>query len=165
MQEMAETGKVSVIGAGTMGNGIAHVFASRGWDVVLVDVSTHALEMARSTIAANMDRQIKKELISPDEKEAALDRIESNTDLSTIEGSDLVVEAATEDRDLKLKIFREIAEQAEPTAILATNTSSISITEIAAVAQHPDRVVGMHFMNPVPVMELVEVIRGLHTSD
>ena len=158
--------KVAVIGAGTMGNGIAHVFAQSGYDVKLIDISESALERALAKIGKNMDRQIKKEIMTADEKAAALGRITTATDLATNLGDrDLVVEAATENLDLKLKIFRAIDENSPVDAILATNTSSISITQIAAVTNRPEKVIGMHFMNPVPVMKLIEVIRGYDTSD
>jgi 3-hydroxybutyryl-CoA dehydrogenase len=157
---------VAVIGAGTMGNGIVHVFAQNGYDVTMVDVAADALERARSVISGNMDRQIKKGAYTEDEKSAALGRIATATDPARgVEGADLVVEAATENRDLKFRIFRAMDEAAPEHAILASNTSSISITEIAAQTRRADRVIGMHFMNPVPVMKLVEIIRGLATSD
>ena len=163
---MAEIGRVAVIGAGTMGNGIVHVFAQNGYDVTMVDVAADALERARSVISGNMDRQIKKGAYTEDEKSAALGRIATATDPARgVEGADLVVEAATENRDLKFRIFRAMDEAAPEHAILASNTSSISITEIAGQTKRADRVIGMHFMNPVPVMKLVEIIRGLATSD
>jgi 3-hydroxybutyryl-CoA dehydrogenase len=154
-----------VVGAGTMGNGIVHVFAQNGYDVTMVDVQPEALERARRTISGNLDRQVKKGSIQEAEKEAALGRIRTATGLAEVAGADLIVEAATEDRDLKFRIFRELDSVAGERAILATNTSSISITEIAAQTGRPERVIGMHFMNPVPVMKLVEIIRGLSTSD
>lgn len=157
---------ITVIGAGTMGNGIAHVFAAKGFDVRLVDISPEALEKAINTIGRNLDRMIKKELITEEEKDHTLKRI--STSQSIKEGcadADLVVEAATENLDLKLSIFRQLDEECPTEAILATNTSSISITKIASVTQRPEKVIGMHFMNPVPVMKLVEVIRGYATSD
>ncbi|MQA89430.1 MAG: 3-hydroxybutyryl-CoA dehydrogenase [Gemmatimonas sp.] len=162
---MSDNLEIAVIGAGTMGNGIAHVFAVGGYRVTMVDVVEEALQRALATISANMDRQIKKGGLAPAEKEAALARIETERDLAASSGADLVIEAATENRDLKFEIFRQLDESAKRDAILATNTSSISITEIAAQTTRPERVVGMHFMNPVPVMKLVEVIRGLGTSD
>ncbi len=162
---MAEIRKVAVVGAGTMGNGIVHVFAQNGYDVTMVDVSPEALERARGTISGNMDRQVKKGGLTEDAKAEALGRIATATALDAVAGADLVVEAATENRDLKMRIFRELDAHAPPHAILASNTSSISITEIAAETGRPDRVIGMHFMNPVPVMKLVEIIRGLATSD
>ncbi len=157
---------VSVLGSGTMGNGIAHIFAQSGYQVNLIDLSEEALAKAQQTIAKNLDRQIKKELITEADKEATLGRI--NTFQSAEEGvknADLVVEAATENMDIKLKIFESLDQQTPKEAILATNTSSISITKIASVTNRPDKVIGMHFMNPVPVMKLVEVIRGYATSD
>ena len=157
---------VTVIGAGTMGNGIAHVFAMKNYTVVLCDISEAALERAIATIGKNLDRMVAKEKISDEDKIAALDNITTNTDLaSAVSEADLVVEAATENVDLKLNIFRKMDEHAPDDAILATNTSSISITKIAAVTKRPAQVIGMHFMNPVPVMKLVEVIRGYSTSD
>ena len=162
---MAEIRKVAVVGAGTMGNGIVHVFAQNGYDVTMIDVRAEALEAARATIAGNMDRQIKKGAFTEDEKSAALGRVSTSTDLSAASDADLVVEAATENVDLKFKIFQELDRVAPAHAILASNTSSISITEIAARTSRPDKVIGMHFMNPVPVMKLVEIIRGLATSE
>ena len=157
---------ITVIGAGTMGNGIAHVFAQSGFDVTLVDISDAALEKALATIGKNLDRMIKKEKITEADKAGTLGRIQTNTDLATgVSAADLVVEAATENVDLKLKIFRDMDANAPEGCILSTNTSSISITKIAAVTGRPDQVIGMHFMNPVPVMKLVEVIRGYATSD
>jgi 3-hydroxybutyryl-CoA dehydrogenase len=160
---MAE--RVAVIGAGQMGNGIAHVFAQNGFDVTMIDVSADALEKGRATIAGNLDRQIKKGTLQAADKDAILGRITTQQSLSAVKGATLIVEAATENRDLKFKIFSDIDAQADAGAILATNTSSISITEIAARTKRPELVIGMHFMNPVPVMQLVEVIRGLATSD
>ncbi len=154
-----------VVGAGTMGNGIAHVFAQAGWDVVLVDVSREALDKALATIGTNLDRQVKKGTLSADQKQAVLGHIGTNTSLTGLGQAELVIEAATENRDVKFRLFQEMGRQAPPTAILASNTSSISITEIAAQTDRPEQVIGMHFMNPVPVMQLVEVIRGLGTSD
>ncbi|MDH5803757.1 MAG: 3-hydroxybutyryl-CoA dehydrogenase [Gemmatimonadota bacterium] len=157
--------EVSVVGAGTMGNGIAHVFAQAGRDVRLIDVSPDALERALATIKKNMDRQVAKEKISEEERDRALGKISTATDLSAVAGSDLVVEAAIETPEIKFDIFRRLDQESQKDTILATNTSSISITEIAAQTDRPDRIVGMHFMNPVPMMPLVEVIRGLATSD
>ncbi|MEZ4980617.1 MAG: 3-hydroxybutyryl-CoA dehydrogenase [Saprospiraceae bacterium] len=157
---------VTVLGAGTMGNGIAHVFAMNGYAVNLVDISQTALEKALATIGKNLDRMVAKEKISEAEKTATLSNITTFTDLAKgVSNADLVVEAATENVDLKLKIFKDLDEKAPEKAILATNTSSISITKIAAVTNRPEKVIGMHFMNPVPVMKLVEVIRGYATSD
>jgi 3-hydroxybutyryl-CoA dehydrogenase len=161
-----EIRKTAVIGAGTMGNGIAHVCALHGLDVVLVDLDGAALERATATISANMERQVKKGTLDADGRDAALARIRTSTSIvGGVEGAGLVVEAAPERAEIKYQIFRELDAAADPGAILASNTSSISITEIAARTGRPDRVIGMHFMNPVPVMQLVEVIRGLATSD
>lgn len=157
---------ITVIGAGTMGNGIAHVFAQHGYEVRLYDISADSLERALSTIGKNMDRQVSKELISEDDKNAALGRLTTSTDLKdSVENADLVVEAATERVDIKLDLFRKLDELTKPECILATNTSSISITKIAAETKRADKVIGMHFMNPVPVMKLIEIIRGYSTSD
>ncbi|RMG28191.1 MAG: 3-hydroxybutyryl-CoA dehydrogenase [Bacteroidetes bacterium] len=157
--------KIAVIGAGTMGNGIAHVFAQKGYQVNLADISEEALDRALSTIAKNMDRQIKKELLTEKEKAAALDRINTFVEIkAAVAECDLVVEAATENADLKLHIFKEIDEYAPEHAILASNTSSISITTIGAITNRSEKVIGMHFMNPVPVMKLVEVISGYDTT-
>jgi len=157
---------ITVIGSGTMGNGIAHVFAQFGYQVTLVDIAQTALDKAMVTIAGNLDRQVKKGTLTEDEKTVTLARIQPVTELATgVAHADLVVEAATENVGLKLKIFAEMDQYAPPAAILATNTSSISITQIAAVTKRPAQVIGMHFMNPVPVMKLVEVIRGYATSD
>lgn len=160
---MAE--RVAVIGAGQMGNGIAHVFAQSGFDVTMIDVSSDALQRGTATIAGNLDRQIKKGALQAGDKSTILGRVQSSQTLSSVAGAALVVEAATENRDLKFKIFADLDAAADQGAILATNTSSISITEIAARTKRPEQVIGMHFMNPVPVMQLVEVIRGLATSD
>ena len=157
---------IAVIGAGTMGNGIAHVFAQSGYNVNLIDLSQDALEKAFGTITKNLDRQLAKEKITAENKEDTLARITLHTNMAAgIEGADLVVEAATENTSLKLKIFKQLDELADSDTILATNTSSISITQIAAVTNRPDKVIGMHFMNPVPLMKLVEIIRGYSTSD
>lgn len=157
---------IAVIGAGTMGNGIAHVFAQNGFSVALIDVSAGALEKALHTISRNLDRIVAKGNLSPEQKDQTLANINTFTVLAQgIADADLVVEAATESVDLKLKIFKQLDELAPQQAILASNTSSISITRIAAATSRPDRVIGMHFMNPVPVMKLVEVIRGYSTSD
>lgn len=157
---------ITVIGAGTMGNGIAHVFAQNGFQVNLVDISENALQKAIASISNNLDRLLSKQKISPETKAATLDRIRTFTELKKgIVNSDLVVEAATENLGLKKKIFSEIDELAPKGSILATNTSSISITEIASVTKRPEMVIGMHFMNPVPIMKLIEVIRGYSTSD
>jgi 3-hydroxybutyryl-CoA dehydrogenase len=157
---------IAVIGAGTMGNGIAHVFAQCGYNVNLIDVSPKALEKGLATITKNLDRQVAKEKISATEKENALDNISTISNLKDgVSGVDLVIEAATENIDLKLKIFQELDTLTDDNVILATNTSSISITKIAAVTNRADKVIGMHFMNPVPVMKLVEIIRGYSTTD
>jgi len=158
--------KVAVIGAGTMGNGIAHVFAQNGHKVTLMDINEDALSKALATIEKNLDRMLTKERITAEVKQSTLDNITVSTDIEgNLSGNGLVVEAATERVDLKLKIFKHMDEFADADAILATNTSSISITQIAAVTNRPDKVIGMHFMNPVPVMKLIEVIRGYSTSD
>jgi len=157
---------ITVIGAGTMGNGIAHVFAQKGFEVSLVDISENALQKALSSIEKNLDRMLAKEKISEETKQYTLQHITTFTDLEKgVQQADLVVEAATEDLELKKKIFAQMDLLAPKKAILATNTSSISITEIAAVTNRADMVIGMHFMNPVPVMKLIEVIRGYSTSD
>jgi 3-hydroxybutyryl-CoA dehydrogenase len=157
---------VSVIGAGTMGNGIAHVFAMKGFDVNLIDVSQQQIDKALTTIAKNLDRQIAKNSMTEDEKRSTLARIKTFNVLGDgVKDADLIVEAATENADLKLKIFSQLDGAAKPEAILASNTSSISITKIGAATKRPEKVIGMHFMNPVPVMKLVEVIRGYSTSD
>lgn len=157
---------ITVIGSGTMGNGIAHVFAQHGFSVTIVDISEDALSKALATIEKNLNRQVEKGVISPEIKTLALQNISTTTFMKEgVREADLVIEAATENIDLKLKIFRELDESTKPTAILATNTSSISITKIASVTKNPELVIGMHFMNPVPVMKLVEVIRGYRTND
>lgn len=157
---------VAVIGAGTMGNGIAHVFAQSGFEVTLIDVSEAALQKALATISGNFDRQIKKGAIDESVKKEALAKIKTNTDLkSGVKEVDLVVEAATENIDLKLNIFKQLDEFTGAKTILASNTSSISITKIGSVTKRQDKVIGMHFMNPVPVMKLIEVIRGYATTD
>jgi 3-hydroxybutyryl-CoA dehydrogenase len=159
------TDTIAVIGAGQMGNGIAHVFAQAGFPVTMIDISADALARGRGTIEKNMDRQVKKGTLDAAAKDAALARITDSADMGSVAGASLVVEAATENADLKARIFRDVDKLAAPGAILATNTSSISITTIAATTRRPEQVIGMHFMNPVPVMQLVEVIRGLATSD
>lgn len=157
---------IAVIGAGTMGNGIAHVFAMKGYSVSLIDISQEALDRALGTIAKNLDRMVAKERITETDKDNTLSNISTDTSISSgADGADLIVEAATENLDLKLRIFKDMDNACGPDTILATNTSSISITKIAAVTSRPDKVIGMHFMNPVPVMKLVEVIRGYSTSD
>jgi len=157
---------ISVIGSGTMGNGIAHVFAQHGYEVSLIDIKQEFLDKALATIGKNLDRQVSKSTLSEEDKNEALGRINTFTDLEDgVRNADLVVEAATENLGLKLDIFRKIDQFSPQEAILASNTSSISITKIAAVTKRPSQVIGMHFMNPVPVMKLVEVIRGYATSD
>jgi 3-hydroxybutyryl-CoA dehydrogenase len=157
---------ISVIGAGTMGNGIAHVFAQKGYAVALVDLDASRLDNAVATIGKNLDRQVKKERITEQEKIDTLANINTYTDMKEgVAQAELVVEAATENVDLKLKIFTSLDEMTPENCVLATNTSSISITKIAAATNRPDKVIGMHFMNPVPVMKLIEVIRGYATSD
>jgi 3-hydroxybutyryl-CoA dehydrogenase len=157
---------VAVIGAGTMGNGIAHTFAQSGFKVALIDINEISLEKGMATIVKNLDRMVAKEKISEAEKSKTLSNIATYTSLADgVKAIDLVIEAATENVDLKLKIFKELDNTCPKETILATNTSSISITQIAAVTSRPDKVVGMHFMNPVPIMKLVEIIRGYSTSD
>jgi 3-hydroxybutyryl-CoA dehydrogenase len=159
------TDTIAVIGAGQMGNGITHVFAQHGFPVTMIDVSPDALARGRATIEKNLDRQVKKGTLDAAAKDATLRRITDATDLAATAGATLVVEAATENVDLKNRIFTDLDRLASPETILASNTSSISITAIAAKTSRPEQVIGMHFMNPVPVMQLVEVIRGLATSD
>ena len=156
---------IGIVGAGQMGNGIAHVAAQSGYRVILSDIETSILERAVATISRNMDRQVKKGRLTPEEKEAALGRITTTTHLSGHDGADLVVEAAVEKYEIKAEIFRQLDEVCPEATIFASNTSSISITKLAAGTSRPDRFIGMHFMNPVPVMALVEMIRGLETSD
>ncbi len=156
---------ISVIGSGTMGNGIAHVFAQNGYHVSLIDISQQALDKALATIAKNLDRMVAKEIISEADKAATLANITTFTTLAEgVKSADLVVEAATENKKLKFKIFKDMDTHAPAGCILASNTSSISITELAAQTGRPDKVIGMHFMNPVPVMKLVEIINGYNTS-
>jgi 3-hydroxybutyryl-CoA dehydrogenase len=162
---MSEIRRVAVVGAGTMGNGIVHVFAQHGYPVTMIDVRQEALDGALATIRSNFDRQIKKGNLQDADRDTALERITAATELGAAEGAELIVEAATENRELKFRIFEELDRVAADGAILASNTSSISITEIAARTRRPERVIGMHFMNPVPVMKLVEIIRGLATDD
>ena len=157
--------RIAVIGAGQMGNGIAHVFAQAGFDVVMIDVAQAALDKGRDTIAKNLDRQITKGALPESEKSTILGRLTTATSTDAVKGAALVIEAATESRDLKFRIFADLDAKADAGAVLATNTSSISVTEIAAKTKRPELVIGMHFMNPVPVMQLVEIIRGLATSD
>jgi len=159
------TETIAVVGAGQMGNGIAHVFAQAGFPVTMIDVSAEALAKGRATIEKNLERQLKKGTLDAAQRHATLDRLKTADSLSAASNADLVIEAATENVDLKFRIFRELDGIAPAGSILATNTSSISITEIAQRTSRPELVVGMHFMNPVPVMKLVEIIRGLATSD
>ncbi|MHB2149190.1 3-hydroxybutyryl-CoA dehydrogenase [Calditrichota bacterium LG25] len=156
---------IAVIGAGTMGNGIAHVFAQFEYQVTLIDIDRSILEKALTTIEKNLNRQLKKGVITEEQLKATLERINPQTELAKAAGAELVIEAVIENDDLKKKIFKDLDEVCPTNTILASNTSSISITELAAVTNRPDKVIGMHFMNPVPVMELVEIIRGLATSD
>ncbi|MCE1164687.1 MAG: 3-hydroxybutyryl-CoA dehydrogenase [Bacteroidetes bacterium] len=155
---------ISIIGAGTMGNGIAHVFAQYGFNVTLIDVKQEFLDKALKTITANLDRQVKKGTISEEVKNKTLSNIKTSVNVTDAKNSELVVEAATENPETKKKIFNLLDRECKKETILATNTSSISITEIAAVTSRPEKVIGMHFMNPVPIMKLVEIIRGLATS-
>lgn len=157
--------KIMVLGAGTMGNGIAHVFAQTGYTVFLVDISQTALDKGVGTIEKNLGRQVKKESITEEQMNATLANITTYTNFSKAAESDLIIEAVTENKELKFKIFRDIDSAAGENTILASNTSTISITEIAAQTSRPDKVIGMHFMNPVPMMKLVELIRGIATTD
>ncbi|KAB1153618.1 3-hydroxyacyl-CoA dehydrogenase family protein [Tenacibaculum aiptasiae] len=157
---------IAVIGAGTMGNGIAHTFAQFGYNVQLIDISQDALDRGIATITKNLDRMVAKEKISSEDKDNTLNNITTFTSIKEgVQQASLVVEAATENVDLKLKIFKDLDEVCPEETILATNTSSISITQIAAATKRPEKVIGMHFMNPVPIMKLVEIIRGYNTSD
>jgi len=157
--------QAAVVGAGTMGNGIAHVFAQAGWSTTLIDVAPEALQQALATIGANLDRQVRKGALTAEQKAQTLARIRTETSLAAVAGAELVIEAATEHPETKFEIFRNLDRHAAPAAIIGSNTSSISITAIAARTRRPAQVIGMHFMNPVPVMQLVEIIRGLETSD
>ncbi len=158
--------KISVIGSGTMGNGIAHVFAQNGHSVSLIDINQDALDRALGTITKNLDRMIAKEKITNSEKENTLKNIVTHTSIeSGVKHADLIIEAASENKDLKFQIFRDMDLYAPSDCILASNTSSISITELAAQTQRPEKVIGMHFMNPVPIMKLVEIINGYNTSE
>jgi 3-hydroxybutyryl-CoA dehydrogenase len=157
--------RVGVVGAGTMGNGIAHVLARSGYGVVLCDVERRFLDRGLETIGKNLDREVAKNKITAEDKAAALQRIEPVLERAKLAACDFVVEAATEKFDIKAEIFRDLDRLCRPEIILASNTSSISITKLAALTKRPDKVIGMHFFNPVPVMKLVEVIRGLATSD
>ena len=157
--------KIGVIGAGTMGNGIAHVSALSGFDTVLVDVKDEFVQRGFDTIQKNMDRQVKKEKISQSELETSMNKITLSTDYNQLSACDLIIEAAIEDKDIKLNIFKELDNICKSETILASNTSSISINKIASVTQRPDKVIGMHFMNPVPIMKLVEIVKGSETDD
>ncbi|MDR2223191.1 MAG: 3-hydroxybutyryl-CoA dehydrogenase [Flavobacteriaceae bacterium] len=157
---------IAVIGAGTMGNGIAHTFAQKGFKVLLIDISDKAIERGMATIVKNLDRMVAKGSITEADKKATIENIVTYTDIKDgVVNADLVVEAATENVTLKLNIFKQLSEVCDENVVLASNTSSISITQIAAVVKNPERVIGMHFMNPVPIMKLVEIIRGYNTSD
>jgi 3-hydroxybutyryl-CoA dehydrogenase len=162
---MMNNNKISVIGAGTMGNGITHVFAKFGYEVNLIDINADQLQKGLAMIDKNLAREVKKEKISQTDANAARARISSGQDLQAVADSFLIIEAATENKEIKLNLFRDLAKFSDPAAVLATNTSSISITEIATVTGTPERVIGMHFMNPVPMMKLVEIIRGHDTND
>ena len=162
---MAAIQTIGVVGSGTMGNGIAHVAARFGFKVILHDLGQRFLDQALSTIARNLDREIAKGKISGDDKKLTLSRIVSTQDSAPLAGTDFVIEAVTEDFETKAKVFQRLDTITRPDVILASNTSSISITKVASKTTRPDKVIGMHFMNPVPVMELVEIVRGLGTSD
>lgn len=156
---------IGVIGAGTMGNGIAQVCALAGFNVTLLDISESALQKAVATVGKNLDRQVAKETLTAEQKSAALDKIRTSTDYSSLKDAQLVIEAATENLDLKLRVLQQIAAQVGSECVIASNTSSLSITQLAASVSQPERFIGLHFFNPVPVMGLIEVIRGLQTSD
>src|SRR5512141_466522 len=160
---MADINKVAVVGGGTMGNGIAHVFAQYGYEVTLIDVSDERLDGAKRTISGNLERQVKKGTLDAAARDATLSRLRTATKRADAAGAQLVIEAVPEKLELKREVLQEL-DAAAPDAIMASNTSSISITALAAMISHPERMIGMHFMNPVPVMKLVEVIRGLQTS-
>ncbi len=162
---MAQIVTIGVIGAGQMGSGIAHVFAAAGYTIMLHDISRDAIDAGISGIEKNMQRQVAKDVISPDEERAAMSRIQAAEQFEDLASADLVIEAATENAEIKKDIFRRLSAILKPEGIIATNTSSISITALAAVTDRPDRFIGLHFMNPVPVMKLVEVIRGIATSN
>jgi len=164
-QNLMSIKNIAVIGSGTMGNGIAHVFALYGYNVLLIDIKQEFLDKSLNTIKGNLERQLKKEAITKEKMDSALTNIKTSTNLIDSKDSDLVIEAATENFDIKKNIFTTLDESCKPEAILASNTSSISITEIASFTKRADKVIGMHFMNPVPVMKLIEVIRGLATSN
>lgn len=156
---------IGVIGAGTMGNGIAQVCAMAGFNVTLLDISESALQKAVATVGKNLDRQVAKETLTPEQKQATLDKIRTSTDYGSLQNAQLVIEAATENLDLKLRVLQQIAAQVSSECVIASNTSSLSITQLAASVSQPERFIGLHFFNPVPVMGLIEVIRGLQTSD
>ena len=156
---------IGVIGAGTMGNGIAQVCAVAGFNVTLIDIADSALQKALATVGKNLDRQVSKGTLSEEQKLAALDKIATSTDYASLHGVQLVIEAATENLDLKLRLLQQAAAQVSTDCVIASNTSSLSITQLAASVSHPERFIGLHFFNPVPVMALIEVIRGLQTSD
>jgi 3-hydroxybutyryl-CoA dehydrogenase len=156
---------IAVIGAGTMGNGIAQVCAAAGFDVILLDISDTALERGLGTVRKNLERQVSKQTLSAETAESALQRIHCTTDYSTLAGVHLVIEAATENLDLKLRLLKQIASHVDADCVIASNTSSLSITQLAASVEHPGRFIGLHFFNPVPMMGLIEVIRGLQTDD
>ena len=156
---------IGVIGAGTMGNGIAQVCAVAGFNVTLIDIADSALQKALATVGKNLDRQVAKGTLSEEQKLAALDKIATSTDYASLHGVQLVIEAATENLDLKLRLLQQAAAQVSNDCVIASNTSSLSITQLAASVSHPERFIGLHFFNPVPVMALIEVIRGLQTSD
>lgn len=156
---------IGVIGAGTMGNGIAQVCALAGFNVTLIDISESALQKAIATVDKNLDRQVAKDALTQEQKLAALDRIRTSTDYNSLQNAQLVIEAATENLDLKLRVLQQIAAQVSTECVIASNTSSLSITQLAASVSQPERFIGLHFFNPVPVMGLIEVIRGLQTSD
>jgi 3-hydroxybutyryl-CoA dehydrogenase len=165
MKKVGDSMKIGVLGAGTMGSGIVQAFAQAGYDVIMRDLKEEYVENGLKTINKNLDRSVKKERITEEEKETILSRITASTDINTLSDVDLVVEAAVENMKIKKEIFKELDEVCAEDAILATNTSSLSITEIATATKRPDKIIGMHFFNPVPVMKLVEVINGLATSE
>src|SRR5271163_4498618 len=163
--ETAEIARVGVVGAGQMGNGIAHVCALAGLPVTLLDVNPEQLQKAVATMARNMERQVNRHLITADDKDAALARVTTSTDYAAFGDADLVIEAATEKEEIKRSVFKTMTPHLKPSCLLATNTSSISITRLGATTDRPAKFIGMHFMNPVPVMKLVEIIRGIATDE